>query len=617
LVLALGMMTNAQAQEETSPGVSDEQMDAILGEDDAPMEDQAAQEEEAAPAPSTEEPPADAEQPLPPEIPMQEILEPEQPAEETIAQPGDTADTDSPASQFGWSDFVDTKINITYADDNVLENSEFSPAIGIGQRNTSEFTGQVGDIQPIDVQHTHLVLHHRGRGYLPGLLTEAALVLRFTLSTDPTSGSPDTSVGDDGTFLTIGYVFNDNGEKSIEGEESAAGQTTTGDQMILALTGFPMDSDRFLLGYHYDLTWGGETSFPQNRDPVPGLRLSFSHPMVYAFAGFKTHLQPKKDKLNTERVPVETVYAGLFGFGVRPIPFDKGLLIEANGGIIQKGDNPTIAEPAGSDSAADDIVAWGVSGRIGYGMGMPISDRLDLRLYQNDPRKRFSLARRDVYNPTEFSFRVSGEFDYLSQNLADPEKFGGTKAFNAPAALLSAKFKYDYFRVHLEGAYRSLAFLLFDTPGFIPFQAFPSTVKTNPELYGVVSFDYYIRQAYLTLGITGGFKKPASYRGSSAVPNLAVVKRKTTSSAYISPFNRPIEILPAGKDAFNIIEAKFDVQFDLSDWMTMMFELSYTLDNNRVKLTESPYNSEQLIKVFEDSSVTNRLGVALVIQAMF
>ncbi len=497
--------------------------------------------------------------------------------------------------KFRLSDHIDTKISFTFADSNLRENDEFSPSMAIGQKPESQFIGDAGEMHPVDINHTHLVLHHYSDGYIPGMLAEAALVLRFKLASDQVTGETETGVADDGTFLRLGYIFDHDGKKS----------------MILDLTAFPFDADRFMLGFHYDLSWAGQTSFPQNADSVPGLRLGFEHPRFYVFAGVKTHLQPKKDKQNTERVPTETVYAGLFGGGVNII---DSLKFEANGGVIQKGDNPNIPEDIGGGD--DDILAWGASARVSYAMGLPIGDRLDLRLYQNDPRKRLELTRHDEYVPGEFSFMISGEFTFLGQNLQDPDKTDGTSDFHAPAALLAFKMKYDYFRAHLEAAYRSLEFLLFDTPGYVPFQALPKKADAKPELYGILSVDYHIKPAYLTVGLSGGFKRPASYRGDKGSP-VAVVKRRTATTAYLSPFSRAIEILPVGKDAFNIMEAKLDVEFDISDFMTFLLEVNYTHDSNQVKLATSSDDSELLYKKFEDSSITDRVGLAAILQAKF
>ncbi len=597
LVAWVGLSANAFAQ------ITE---DKLLNEDDSDLvaadaTDKAEPEPEVTPEAIPEPEPAAAPETVPTPFVTKPVADEEnavdpQTLPETEPEEKERGTFEKMHDPFKLSDFIDTKLNITYADDNLMENSEFSPAMGIGQRNVSEFTGETGEIQPVDVNQTNLVLHHRSDGYLPGVLTEAALVLRFKLSTDPMDGSAEPSFGDDGSFLRVGYIFDHDAAK----------------EMILDLTGFPFDADRFLLGFHYDLTWAGETAFPQNTSSVPGLRLGFEHPWFYAFAGFKTHPQPKKDKLNTERVPVETVYAGLMGAGAKII---DGMMIEANGGVIEKGDNPSMAEIEGNESR-DDILAWGVSSRFSYQFGIPIGDRMDLRLSQNDPRKKLELAKADTYEKGTFSWAVSAEGNYLSQNLQDPDSTNGTKPFVGWAALVSGKIKYDYLRIHLEAATRSLEFLLFDTPGFIPYQSLPDSAEIRPEMFGVLSLDYYIPKAYLTLGLTGGLKIPATYKGDDSAP-VAVVKRQTATSGYVSPFNRPIEILPTGESAGNIYEAKFDLQFELSSFMTFMAELSYAFDPNRVKLATSDENSETLVKEFDDTSVTNRIGVALIVQAKF
>ena len=592
LLLAFPLLAYAQSDQQTSQSAM-EQPEAATSSapsDTAPAPAAATAETEKAVAE-----PAAAE-------PVNAMVEQPDEAEEALAETLADAEVAKMKSEtpkapgFDWREFIDTKLSISYADDNMLENNEFSPSFGIGQQNTSDFTGGTGELHPNEINHTHLVVHHKGEGYLPGIMTEAAMVLKLSVTTDPTSGSADTGISDDGSFLRFGYIF----------------KQGTDEEMMLDVTGFPFDAERFLLGFHYDLSWGGEASFPQNSDSVPGVRLGFTHPRFYFFAGMKTHLQPKKDKLNTERVPTERVYAGLFGAGVT---LYDGLMLEANGGVFEKGDNPNMPEVTG-EGGRDDILSGGISTRLSYSYGIPIGDRMDLRLYQNDPRKILELVRNDEYEPGRFSAMVSAEYAFLTQNLQNPDKPDGTKAFNAMAAHVGLKLKYDYLRIHLEGAYRSLEFLLFNTPGYVPFQAFPDSAKTRPELYGVISMDYYIKQAYLTLGLTAGYKIPATYQGDEGVP-ISVVKRPTATTAYISPFNRAIEILPDGKDAFDIIEAKFDAEFDLSDFMTFLLEVSYTLDNNRVKLATSPNNSETLYKKFEDDNVTNRLGLAIVVQAAF
>lgn len=496
------------------------------------------------------------------------------------------------------SDFIDTKLSFTLADDNLRENSEYSPSFRVVQNPASGYTVQASGVQPIQVNQTHLVVHHYSDGYLPGVLTEAALVLSFNLSTDPTSGSTQQSFADGGTYVRVGYIFDHETRKSI----------------ILDFTGFPFDSEAFINGFNYDLTWGGQSSFPNNRSSVPGFRVGFQMPKFYAFAGMKTHLEPLKDQLNTERVPVETVYAGLFGAGVEPLP---GFKIEANTGFIQKGDNPNIPEVSGKEDR-DNILQVGVSGRLSYAYGLKIGERMDLRLLQNDPRRRLEKGTKDEYEAGRFSYMVSAETTYLQQNLQNPDKPSNTKAYKAPTALLGAKFQYGFLRFHTELAYRSLEFMVFDTPGFVPYQTTPKGVSTHGEFSGILAADYTFDSLNLTLGATVGYKRPAYYGGGKSGVNIAVIKRRTGSTAYLSPFENAIEILPADSThPSQIVETRYDVRWRLSDMMDFILEGSYIYDGNRVKLETSKTDSSVLIKKFEDDNVTNRVGLALIIQAYF
>ncbi len=590
LTMAILMLCSSVLTAQESAGNEDELLtdpgSELTGEDESPAEPQPAVEPAAA-----ENPSAPAPTPAQTEIPAEEkSAEPEaeddmQFTEEELKQVKDAVGEDSIGGN-DWSDFPAVRLNFVFSDDNMMDNSEFSPAADIGPRNSQDYS------------QSHLVLYKRADGYWKGLLTEAALVLKFKLYTDST-GSTGTGIGDDGSYVKIGYIFDYSGKRQTQ----------------LDITGFPFDADAFLLGYHYNLTWAGESSFPQNGDSVPGLRVGFEHPWFYVFAGMKTHRQPIKDKLNTERVPVETVFAGLFGAGLRPLPV-PGLLIEANGGVIEKGDNPLMPEIEGQEDR-DDILAWGSSARVSYNWGMPISEAMDMNLWQNDPRNRLKAKPGDVYEARRISFLVSGEFNFLSEALQDPDKEDGTKPFNAMAGMLQAKFKYDYLRTHLDFMYRSLEFLLFNTPGFIPFEAFPASVAKRDEISAELAVDYHIRKAHLTLGLAGGMKIPATYKGASNINQTAVIKDRSDTAAFLNAFDRNVEILPEGKSAANIYNARFNLQFDLSDYMSMLLELSYVNDGNKTKLAESEENSKLLVKKFEDSNVINMLGIAAMIRAHF
>ncbi len=570
-------------------------------------------------------------------------------------------------------DYVDVNVNMMMADDNINESSQFSPDFDIHTRPDSEFSESGRG------SRSHLVVYKRMEGFWKGVYTEAALVLKLNIFQQE-SGTVGTAIKEDGTYAQIGYMFSytpvaesENGssdddplvnwlEEDEEGKASQAPQSENGtaqapqgeapeaapaeptakkdiwkqpakvkDVTQIYITAFPFDADAFQLGFHKELTWGGATMFPQNDDLVPGVRLAFECPYAYAFAGMKTHRQPVKDKQNTERVPYETVYGGLFGVGTDFFaPFaslkkDHSLKLEINGGIFDKGDNVVIPERDGKEDA-DDINAYGVASRLSYTYGLPIGERLDLDLYQNDPRTRIAEIkgeRVEKYND-RYSTSVSIEADYLSEDLSDPDKVNGTKAFNAMAARLDSKHKFPmdfegmaYGRVHLFYQYRTLEYLLFNGPGYVPFEAFPKGSESKPEQKFGLAYDVFIKPAHLTMSVFVEHQLPASYKGSSDQTNTAVIKDRTDSSAYLSAFSRNIEILPEGKDPFGITTFKFTVKEDFSQMLSMAFELTYQVDRNRPRYEASEEDDKTLVKVFEDKSVTDRLGLALLIQAKF
>ena len=326
-------------------------------------------------------------------------------------------------------DYVDVNVNMMMADDNLRESSQFSPDFDIHTRPDGEFSESGRG------SRSHLVVYKRMEGFWKDLYTEAALVLKLNIFQQE-SGTVGTAIKEDGSYVQVGYMFDytvveeapkGSGDddplapmlEKDEPSEGAASQETTEstpaeptepaqpaepkaekdiwkqpakvkDITQIYITAFPFDADAFQLGFHKELAWGGATMFPQNDDLVPGIRLAFECPYFYTFGGFKTHRQPVKDKQNTERVPYETVYGGLFGLGTDFFaPFaslkkDHSLKLEANGGVFDKGDNVIIPERDGKEDA-DDIGSFGVAGRLGYAYGLPIGERLDLDLYENDP----------------------------------------------------------------------------------------------------------------------------------------------------------------------------------------------------------------------------------------
>src|SRR6185436_15672429 len=109
--------------------------------------------------------------------------------------------------------------------------------------------------------------------FVERLTTEAALVLRFDLAQlASNTGNLNAALYDSGSYLRLFYNTNPSSEK--EG---------------LGLTFFPLDTDRFRLGYLYDLSWGGtagninQSIFPRLQGSAPGAKVQYDAEKFYLY----------------------------------------------------------------------------------------------------------------------------------------------------------------------------------------------------------------------------------------------------------------------------------------------------------------------------------------------
>ncbi len=146
------------------------------------------------------------------------------------------------------SDFMDTTITFVAGDDNVLADAgetipssprpDFRP-----RRGNSLFFDNYDSRSTGEETRTHLVLYKEFDGFFKGVTPEAAMVLEWDLNRSTRdnnrfeeTGSRKVSSGirDDGSYLATRFHFGD-------------------DSLQLLL--FPVDSDRFRLGYLYVATF--------------------------------------------------------------------------------------------------------------------------------------------------------------------------------------------------------------------------------------------------------------------------------------------------------------------------------------------------------------------------
>jgi hypothetical protein len=482
------------------------------------------------------------------------------------------------------TNFVDTRVSFIFGDDDFLhkagETIVDSPLPGFGNRPGYElFFDNLNSSRTGRENQLHLVLYKKLKGYIPGLTTEAAIVTKYDFSS-----SRDGELEDDGTYLLIKY-------------KKAGGP-------LLSVTMFPVSTNRFRLGYLYDLTWAGSDAFPgAYRHLTPGIKFAATTKNKYAFAGFKTsRMLTNPPPGSSEGREMETFYAMLAGLGHNP--GKNGFSIEANGGFVQMGQNPN------NGVEGETVQLFGASTRIAYMSGMSMGMSADLRLFRTDNNFVKSLNRKPKYNPG-FNYLISLEANYIMQSLQDPDQYGTTVLQPAYAGALAFKFQKDNLRGNVTMFSRSVSFILMNVPSYVPYQSFSGGLDTSPELFGAAGLDYFIKDYNLTVGLTAGLQIPASAN---------VDLTATTGASDVDLGNRTVvirdmgqlSILPEGKSVLPIFGTKFTAKFTLSDMMSVTFMILYQRDPNFTTLKTLSNGTSS--REFESP---DKFGAAIVTSAKF
>lgn len=486
------------------------------------------------------------------------------------------------------SDFIDTRVTFVFADDNVFAGPrDRSPNIDFGQRNEANTFFDNYDTKDSGQEtKSNLVLYKAFGGPFPRIVGDAGLVSRFDFYLDEETGKPGAGFFDDGTFLQLSYLLCDT--SGTPSELSKA-------KNRLYLLAFPFNADRMRLGYSYDITWGGNPTFPNNTRGVPGLKLGWDGDRAYAFVGAKS-----ARLLNEKTNDLQSNFGLLAGAG-----YDLTDLLrwEVGGGFFQKGVFPpnSLTDPIGGK----DVQAEGVSTQLTYHVGMPIETSVDLRLYRNDPSFPWRAFREE--KPAEdWAYMAAGEFTVLNQNLRDPDHSGDTTLQQAYAGDINLRVKKGFLRLTLDFVYRDVAYILFNVPSFTPYTGFPDSSKTRPEWFTAVGADYYLPDWRVNFGLIAGYQRPATFRGDWKIDNVSTVVVRREGD---------FEILPLDQKAYDILSLRGFTRWDATDGLGLLAEVTYTLDKNASKLVRAEDGT--LYRDFDKKRVQNQLAFAFIMQARF
>lgn len=507
-------------------------------------------------------------------------------------------------------DFLDTWLTFAFEDPHVLATPEDGyprPGFYADERAQTFFDNYDSQYSGRETK-SELVLYKRMPRYLPNLDAEWSLVTRYSIYHNTETGKPATRFRDDGSFIKLTWMP----------QSSSKRKTADG----LSLTVFPYDSERFKLGYSYDLTWGGKRTFVSNLDEVPGLKLEYNMTRddklkANAFFGIKT-ARLLDESINEQ----QTFYGFLGGIGGDALNMFK---FDLQGGVFEKAVFPPKNQtgPDGVDLlAGKSIWAFGVSGRAGLHLGTPIGKSADFRLYRQDPYALIQDLKPEQYD-SRLSFAAETEFSRLGQSLINFDELGSTVIQPATAADLNVRVKYGKLRANANFVYRSLSFILFNVPGMSPYYDFPAESIHTDETYLALGADYRLTRQRLTPGIVFGYQTPATYMG--VLPELSAACEGgsgdegsgcgTTTIVVRDEGN--FELLPPGEKKFDIMTAKATLKWELGESLNFLSELSYTLDKNQTKYDKNLSGNGTSIRVFDDPRVYNKISYSLFLQARF
>ncbi len=509
-------------------------------------------------------------------------------------------------SLFG-SDFVDTQVTFTYSDENIFETSRRSPFARIGEIDDELFNENLNTIKTGDETETQLVVYKKVDGFIKNLSVETAFVLELSLFSNET-GESWNRLKENGSYIRVNYGTENN---------------------KLVVTAFPFNAERFLLGFTYDLSWGGQSFWPKSKinktTPVPGIKFDYTNKSgaleSNIFIGAKTrpyNVNIIENDGNGEKYINNTVATTWALLGGGYIDFMKQIRLDLHAGRFYKGTNPLNGDAVltNDNVLGKRIYADGVAVRLSYRENYDLTVSNDMRVYKNiDPRTELqSIEKKDekieeeIVKP-KFGYMISFEGVYLSEPLRDADNRNAIIDFNGIAGDVKLKTFFGNARVNMDFIYRNVPFLLFNVPGFTAFEGISKDSATvRDELMFSIGGDYKVAD-HVRVGLLYGYKKPATYK-AKGTENIIVIKDREDMSAFASGLSRNKVKLPNGQAARDIHTAKIMAILELAEGVTLTGEVSYLNDKNDTEMINNQIE-------FRSTDETQKLGFAIILQSIF
>lgn len=260
------------------------------------------------------------------------------------------------------------------------------------------------------------------------------------------------------------------------------------------------------------------------------------------------------------------------------------------------------------DVEGQSVYTYGGSARVVFHHDMPIPQSVDFLLYRNDPMAPMVLFAPEKYDANEQAWSISAEVTQLEQNLKNFDVAGQTNQQGAYAGALQAVLREGYWRFSATGITRDLNYVVKNVPGFIPFETLPKNSSSQPEIFGSLSADYYIRKLRLTPGIAGGVQLPSTFQSTFSVDGLPA------SRTIVVRAQGDESILPLDDQRRPIYEARVSLKWEISEMLKAFIWVQYVRDNNATLVVTDPNEGTASLRVFQSPDT---LGMAASLQARF
>jgi len=133
----------------------------------------------------------------------------------------------------------------------------------------------------------------------------------------------------------------------------------------------------------------------------------------------------------------------------------------------------------------------------------------------------------------------------------------------------------------LDAVVRSLAFIMFNAPGYPAYIDFPDGSSPQPEFFIAGGIDYFFADLHLTPGIKLGMQRPAFYRGRPDQSQTGSAVALATATVVLRDPALPPDLLPAGLEVEPVLAATASLKWDISEIMSAALEVLLRYDTNR------------------------------------